>query len=46
MVNSHFQLTLPEKTRGSAYDAARVLEEEWEETRAQETTMLTTVFDV
>ena len=44
-VNAHFQLTLPEKARGSAYDAARTLEEEWEEARAQELTMLSRLFE-
>jgi hypothetical protein len=45
-VNSHFQLTLPDKPRGSAYDAARVLEEDWEETRAQEKNMLAKLFEL
>ena len=44
-VNSHFQLTMPEKSRGSGYDAARTLEEEWEETRAMEENMLTRLFE-
>jgi hypothetical protein len=44
-VNAHFQLTLPEKARGSGYDAARTLEEEWEDTRALEQNMLTRLFE-
>jgi hypothetical protein len=44
-INGHFQLTLPEKQRGSGYEAARTLEEEWEETRALQENMLSRVFE-
>ena len=44
-VNSHFQLTLPEKSRGSGYEAARTLEDEWEESRAMQQSMLTRLFE-
>jgi hypothetical protein len=39
-VNGHFQLTENPDDRGNGYEAARIIEEQWEGTRSLERTLI------
>lgn len=44
-INAHFQLSLPDKPRGTGYAAARTIEDMWEGTRTMEHRMLARLLD-